>query len=374
MSDQTTAAPTTEPHDLGPGLVEYYSSQADLMLSQYKNINHLLGPTHDWTHPGDFCEILFRDFLRKFLPPSLSADKGFFYGRATLDGKDTHCPEIDILIHDSQQYRPIFRMGDFVIVQPQAVVGMIQVKRTLSDKPVRVGVRNVVMAKQHLLNVLWKEKPNEWLDYSSPPRVFTAVVGFEDEIVNPASFYGRLLLKWAVKQRAYDRPNMMETSMYVLPTFIASLEKQFVFQVDGNLYYIYDSFTDKANTCVQALLSNLYHVIGKETYKTLPLSFPAMKPQHAFHVLEVAGIVGNPDGSISLTLNDGRKGTFKKEAEGDWPAHYTCDAEGHFSLQHHMYWWGPLYIKRGSVVERYELVPPWEKAVSVLKRKRRQPG
>ena len=87
MSDQTTAAPTTEPHDLGPGLVEYYSSQADLMLSQYKNINHLLGPTHDWTHPGDFCEILFRDFLRKFLPPSLSADKGFFYGRATLDGK-----------------------------------------------------------------------------------------------------------------------------------------------------------------------------------------------------------------------------------------------------------------------------------------------
>ena len=265
-------------------------------------------------------------------------------------------------------------MGDFVIVQPQAVVGMIQVKRTLSDKPVRVGVRNVVMAKQHLLNVLWKEKPNEWLDYSSPPRVFTAVVGFEDEIVNPASFYGRLLLKWAVKQRAYDRPNMMETSMYVLPTFIASLEKQFVFQVDGNLYYIYDSFTDKANTCVQALLSNLYHVIGKETYKTLPLSFPAMKPQHAFHVLEVAGIVGNPDGSISLTLNDGRKGTFKKEAEGDWPAHYTCDAEGHFALQHHMYWWGPLYIKRGSVVERYELVPPWEKAVSVLKRKRRQPG
>jgi hypothetical protein len=118
--------------DLTPGLLEYYSSQAELMLSQYENINRLLGPTHDWTHPGDFCEILFRDFLRKFLPPSLSADKGFFYGRATIKGEDIHCPEIDILIHDTQQFRPLFRIGDFVIVQPQAVRGMIQVKRILT--------------------------------------------------------------------------------------------------------------------------------------------------------------------------------------------------------------------------------------------------
>jgi hypothetical protein len=129
MSETPATPPPTTPaplFNLGPGLLEYYSSQAELMLAQYKNINRLLGPTDDWTHPGDFCELLLRDFLRKFLPPSLSADKGFFYGRTTLEGEDTHCPEIDILIHDTQQYRPIFRMGDFVIVQPQAVRGIIQ--------------------------------------------------------------------------------------------------------------------------------------------------------------------------------------------------------------------------------------------------------
>src|SRR6516162_2964329 len=32
---------------LVPGLVDYYSSQADLMLSQYQNINLLLGDTTD---------------------------------------------------------------------------------------------------------------------------------------------------------------------------------------------------------------------------------------------------------------------------------------------------------------------------------------
>jgi hypothetical protein len=53
--------------DLAPGLLDYYSSQADLMLGQFDNINRLLGPTTDWTHPGDFCEILLRDFLRRLV-------------------------------------------------------------------------------------------------------------------------------------------------------------------------------------------------------------------------------------------------------------------------------------------------------------------
>src|ERR1700722_10562772 len=134
MSETSMTEPPTPTFDLAPGLLEYWSSQAELMLAQFENINHLLGPTKDWTHPGDFCEVLLRDLLRRFLPPWVSIDKGFFYGRTPLEGKDTHCPEIDLLIHDTQHYRPLFRMDDFVIVQPQAVRGMIQVKRTFCDR------------------------------------------------------------------------------------------------------------------------------------------------------------------------------------------------------------------------------------------------
>ena len=352
------------------------------MLSQYENINRLLGPTHHGTHTGDFCEVLFRDFLRKFLPPSLSADKGFFYGRATIEGKDTHCPEIDILIHDSQQYRPIFRMGDFVIVQPQAVVGMIQMKRTLSDKPLRAGIKNIVMAKQHLLNVLWKDKPMGWLDWAIPPRVFTAVVGFADETMNKIKLYQRLLLKWSIEHRAYNRPNMIETNMYVLPSFVGSLRKQFMLgDADGNYlnerYFLYQSYFNEANTCVQAFLAKMNRVIGGERYRMPPFAFPTdMKPQESFHVLQVTRIAGNADGTITLWRNEGCKGTFRKEAVGDWPAHYTCDASSHFSPMDppNPYMLGPLYIKHDSGVERYELIPPWEKATSGPKRKRQKPG
>lgn len=366
-----TPPPTTPPSgfNLAPGLLEYYSSQAELMLSQYKNINRLLGPTDDWTHPGDFCEILFRDFLRKFLPPSLSADKGFFYGRATLEGEDTHCPEIDILIHDSQQFRPIFRMGDFVIVQPQAVRGMIQVKRTLSDGQVRKGVKNVVRAKQHLLNVLWKDNPKGWGNWALPPRVFTGIVGFADEIENYTDLYRRLLLTWSMKQRAYDRENMERTSMYILPSFIGSLTSMFLF-LDGpcnywnQRYYVFKSYHQGANTCIQAFLAKIYNVFGGELHEMPPFAFPTdMKPVGDFHILRITQAAYNLDGTVTLYRSDKYKGSYRK-AEGpvDHAPHLVSDASSHLTptdlLKTDI---APklLFIKRDAIVERYDMIK-WE--------------
>jgi hypothetical protein len=376
MSETPATPPPTTPSpvfNLAPGLLEYYSSQAELMLTQYKNINRLLGPTHDYTAPGDFCEILLRDFLRKFLPSSLSADKGFFYGRATLEGEDTHCPEIDILIHDSQQYRPIFRMGDFVIVQPQAVRGMIQVKRTVSDGQVRKGVKNVVRAKQHLLNVLWKDNPKGWNTWALPPRVFTAVVGFGDEIGNDTNFYRRLLLSWSIKQRAYDRPNMAQTSMYILPSFIGSLTTLFL-DLDGpcnywnQRYYVYNSYHQEANACIQAFLAKIYNVLGGEPHEMLPFAFPTeMKPVDDFHVLRITKAVSNADGTVTLHRNDKYRGSYRK-AEGpvDHPVHLISDASSRLTLTDLLKTdLAPklLFMKRDAIVERFEMLK-WEPLAS----------
>lgn len=372
MNETSVTPPPTAPapvFDLGQGLLEYYSSQAELMLAQHDNINRLLGPTDDWTHPGDFCELLLRDFLRKFLPPTLSADKGFFYGRATLEGEDTHCPEIDILIHDTQQYRPIFRMGDFVIVQPQAVRGMIQVKRTFSDGPVRKGIRNVVRAKQHLLNVLWKENPKGWGNSVLPPPVFTAVVGFNDTIGENTGFYRKLLLDWSVRQRAYDRPNMELTSMYVLPSFIGSLTTLFLW-LDGpcnfwnQRYQVFDSCHHSANTCIQAFVAKIYNVLGGSTREMLPFAFPLeMKPLNDFHILRITKAFFNTDRTVTLHRNDKHQGSYRKiEGSVDHPAHLTCDASSRLrptDLLKTDILPMPLFIEHGSIVEQYEKIK-WE--------------
>jgi hypothetical protein len=67
--------------DLSEGVMAFYATQAELMLSQYENIERLLGKTSDYTAPGTYCETLLRDFLRRYLLRGHVADKGFIFGR-----------------------------------------------------------------------------------------------------------------------------------------------------------------------------------------------------------------------------------------------------------------------------------------------------
>jgi hypothetical protein len=216
---------------------------------------------------------------------------------------------------------------------------MIQVKRTLSDGQGRKGVRNVVRAKQHLLNVLWKDNPKGWgNNWALPPKVFTAVVGFADDIGNNTNFYRRLLLAWSIKQREYDRPNMEQTSMYILPSFIGSLTMRFVF-LDGSgnygnqRYFVFNSCHQGANVCIQALLWKIYNVLGGEPHEMPPFAFPSeMNPLDDFHVLRITKALCNADGTVTLHRNDNRIGTYRK-AEGsvDHQAHLNCDGTSHLT-------------------------------------------
>src|SRR4051794_26056421 len=98
-------ANSADAFDPGPGLMEFYSSQATLMLSQYQNIERLLGPTNDWTAPGTYCEILLRDCLKAHLPSYYGVGKVFIYGRRQVGDSTRHSPEIDILIHNNHRLR-----------------------------------------------------------------------------------------------------------------------------------------------------------------------------------------------------------------------------------------------------------------------------
>ena len=77
---------------LSEGLIRFYSSQAELLLAQYENISQLLGSTADRTHPGTLCEVLLREFLRRYLLHGMGVDKGFIFGRVERVGKESHGP------------------------------------------------------------------------------------------------------------------------------------------------------------------------------------------------------------------------------------------------------------------------------------------
>lgn len=266
----------------GPeGLVRFYSSQAQVMLALYENINDLLGPTDDWTHPGTHCEVLLRNFFRQSLLSWMAVDKGYIYGRTVRDGEDVHCPEIDILVHDTLHYRPIFRLEDFVIVQPEAVMGIIQVKRTLrtgKGQPLEKGLDNVITAKQHLVDMLRKATPDGIL--RSVPLCYSALIGFEDNDVHTIEDYGEPLAVFYKKHKKYKQPHdEVETAQYVLPDFVGSLKGMFLLSdIDVEKHHrwgqLFRSEHEGQNVALQTFLAmlttHLWEPLGKEP----PFAFP----------------------------------------------------------------------------------------------------
>lgn len=282
------------------GLIQFYASQAGVMLAQYNNINELLGPTTDWTHPGTHCEVLLRDFLRRSLPRRISVDKGYIFGRSQRDDESLHCPEIDILVHDTHDYRPIYRLEDFVIVQPEAVKGIIQVKRALrtgEDGTFNRGLENVVSAKQHLIDTLRanakRRDPDKGFFFPTRP-VYAAIIGFEDHLSPSDPPYHEQLRTWRKKHQAYWHEMEQDTSIYVLPQFIGSLTGRFVVGPDAShlerKWFVFESVQDGKNVALQYFLWMLTHVllrkdIAPDTEPFPPFAFPAdMSPVDEFSI------------------------------------------------------------------------------------------
>jgi hypothetical protein len=88
-------------------------------------IRHLIGGSH-WATDGEHKEAILRKALRSRLPDSIKVGKGFACNPAGETGRE-QTTQIDILLTHAD--RPVlFRDNELVIVTPEAVAGIIEVK------------------------------------------------------------------------------------------------------------------------------------------------------------------------------------------------------------------------------------------------------
>ena len=272
----SSSQPNPISNEVSDGLIAYYSALASSALAQYDNIVHLLAPTSDWTASGAACEVLVRQLVRATLPTQYSVDKGYIYGQRVVGDKRVHSPEIDVLIHDAIHFAPLLRIDDFVIVQPAAVRGLIQVKRTLTSETLKLAIKNLINAKKHLGDCLSKI-PNR-LNFHPLENVFSAFLTFRDEVQDPAD--GRIseTYKSHIKkafQGFHDG--------YVMPHVYGSLSKR-VFRFTGlnrlrMAYVAHRSFhnsgtnQDQRNLGLQVFLAMMTQEILRSGMRP-PFAFP----------------------------------------------------------------------------------------------------
>lgn len=138
---------------------EICSSHIQMFKNTKNHIQSLLGSSYPY-QSGIFRESLLRSFLTDILPQSLSIDTGFIYGFDEYENSK----QIDILIWNSHKYSPIYRTKEFVIVPPDSVVAVIEVKSKFNKRDLLEGLTNLLSVAK--LDIQFREK---WVDENNNP-------------------------------------------------------------------------------------------------------------------------------------------------------------------------------------------------------------
>lgn len=111
-------------NDQRPDFEAFHRSVTAELDAVKDRVRHLV---RHWPSDGGFKETVLMSVLRRHLPESVIVGRGF------IVTSEEHSTQVDILIVDSRK-PTLFKEGDFLIVTPDAVFGIIEVKTKKSDK------------------------------------------------------------------------------------------------------------------------------------------------------------------------------------------------------------------------------------------------
>lgn len=108
-----------------PDMVRYQQSIAAEFIAQRDRVRFFIDCAH-WGEDGRYKEILLADFLKSIVPTNVGVGTGF-----VRNAQNELTNQIDIIIY-KKDYPCLFQKGDFVILMPESVLGIIEVKSVAS--------------------------------------------------------------------------------------------------------------------------------------------------------------------------------------------------------------------------------------------------
>lgn len=138
--------------------LSYHKSITTEFKAVQDRIRYFIGDAH-WGEDGRFKELLLMNHLKKVLPSNVSVGTGF-----VRNGREI-TSQIDLIIYDNS-IPTIFSEGDFVIVLPESVYGIIEIKSTIN-------------ADQKFVNAINKANNNGTI---IEKKIFNGIFGYENTI------------------------------------------------------------------------------------------------------------------------------------------------------------------------------------------------
>jgi len=130
---------------------EYFTDLSTELRAVQNRVRQLIGDAH-WPSDGAWKESALRAVIRGYLPVSVSVGTGFIL---TPDGPSS---QIDIIIYDDSA-PVLFRDGDFVVITPDSVRAVIEVKTALSRSALGPALEKLSGISQLLCKRCLRHRP-----------------------------------------------------------------------------------------------------------------------------------------------------------------------------------------------------------------------
>lgn len=110
--------------------IEFHKSTVKELLAIKDRVRNLIS---HWGEDGRYKEAVLKTVIQRFLPEKYRIGTGFVIRQTRQRGNHESSKQIDLLIYDTS-YPVLFKESDFVIVTPDAVQGIIEVKANIKNQ------------------------------------------------------------------------------------------------------------------------------------------------------------------------------------------------------------------------------------------------
>lgn len=117
-------------------LIDYHKATTRELLALTNNVRSLISHAPE---DGRYKEAVLKNVIKRFIPQKYSIATGFVIKQTGVRGQHIDSNQIDLIIYDDAS-PVIFKEGDFVILTPDAVRGIIEVKANLYNQ----GIADVI--------------------------------------------------------------------------------------------------------------------------------------------------------------------------------------------------------------------------------------
>ena len=132
--------------------IEFHKTTAKELLAIKDRVRHLID---HWGEDGRYKEAVLKSVIERFLPEKYRIGSGFVVRQTRQRGNHDASNQIDIIIYDTK-FPVLFKEGDFVIVTPDSVKAIIEVKANLKNQ----GIKKVIDKSNKIGRFIFEGRTN----------------------------------------------------------------------------------------------------------------------------------------------------------------------------------------------------------------------